>query len=158
MVHSEPNIEPMSWVPTVSVHEVSFGKYAKPTSLVKTKVNYLGFLVGTNGVQPLPKKVTAIEAPEPPKDIDELHQFFGLVGFYRKLTPFFTNLTTCFNTMLRKGAVFKGTEQCGNAFKLLKSELVKMPTLQYPRYVCVDFSFCCFAINPIVFFFETECY
>ena len=32
--------------------------------------------------------------------------------------------------MLRKGVVFKWTEQCNNAFNLLKSELVKMPRLQ----------------------------
>ena len=43
------------------------------------------------------------------------------------------DVTVCLNTMLRKGAVFKWTEQCGNAFRLLKSELVKMPTLQYPN-------------------------
>ena len=35
--------------------------------------------------------------------------------------------------MLRKRATFKWTKQCENAFKLLKSELVKMPTLQYPN-------------------------
>ena len=35
--------------------------------------------------------------------------------------------------MLRKGAVFKWTEQCGNAFKSLKLDLVKMPKLQYPN-------------------------
>ena len=96
----------------------------------KTKVHYLGFLVGNNGVQPLPEKVTAIEALESPKDIDELPQFLGLVWFYRKFIPFFMDVTVCLNTMLRKGAVFKWTEQCGNAFKLLKSELVKVPTLQ----------------------------
>ena len=33
--------------------------------------------------------------------------------------------------MLRKGAVFKWTEQQGNAFRLLKLELIKMPQLQY---------------------------
>ena len=42
-------------------------------------------------------------------------------------------VTACLNTMLRKGASFKWTEQCGNAFRLLKSELVKMPRLQYPK-------------------------
>ena len=88
----------------------------------KTKVHYLGFLVGTNGVQPLPEKVTAREALEPPKDIDEPCQFLGLVGFYRKFIPFFMDVTACLNTMLRKGVVFKWTEQCSNAFKLLKSE------------------------------------
>ena len=35
--------------------------------------------------------------------------------------------------MLRKGAVFEWTEQCYNAFNLLKSELVKMPRLKYPN-------------------------
>ena len=33
--------------------------------------------------------------------------------------------------MLRMGAVFKWTEWCNNACNLLKSELVKMPRLQY---------------------------
>ena len=68
----------------------------------KTKVHYLGFLVGTNGVQPLPEKVTAIEAVELPKDIDELRQFLGLVGFYRKFIPFFMDVTAYLNTILRK--------------------------------------------------------
>ena len=99
----------------------------------KTKVYYLGFLVGIYGVQPLPEKVTAIEALEPPKDINELCQVLGLIGFYRKFVPFFVDITACLNTMQRNGAVFKWTEQCGNAFKLLESELVKMPTLQYPN-------------------------
>ena len=39
----------------------------------------------------------------------------------------------CVNKMLRKGTAFKWTEQCENAFKLLKSELVNMPGLQYPN-------------------------
>ena len=33
----------------------------------------------------------------------------------------------------KKGAVFTWKEQCNNTFKLLKSNLVKMPMLQYPN-------------------------
>ena len=47
----------------------------------KTKVHYLGFLAGTDGVQPLPEKTAAIETLDLPKDIDELRKFLGLVGF-----------------------------------------------------------------------------
>ena len=72
-------------------------------------------------MQLLQEKVTAIEVLEPPKDIDELRQVLGLVGFYRKFIPFISDVTACLNTMLRKGAVFRWTEQCGNAFMLLKS-------------------------------------
>ena len=99
----------------------------------KTIAHLLGFLVGTNGLQPLTEKVTAIETLEPPKDMNELYQFLGLVGSYRKFIPFFADVTVYLKTMLRKGAVFKWTEQCSNAFKLLKSKLVKIPTLQYPN-------------------------
>ena len=101
--------------------------------IFKSHVNYLGFLVGTEGVQPLPEKVAAIEGLEPLKDIDELRQFLGLVGFYRKFIPFFMDVTAWLNTVLRKGERFKWTEQCGNVFSLLKLELVKMPRLQYPN-------------------------
>ena len=61
----------------------------------------MGFLVGTDGVQPFLKR-----SLEPPKDINELRQSLGLVGFYRKFTPFFADVTVCLNTTLRKGAVF----------------------------------------------------
>ena len=84
-------------------------------------------------MQPLPEKVAAIEALEPPKDINKLRQFLGLVGFYRMLIPFFVDVTACLNTMLWKGEVFTWTGQCTNAFQLLKSELVNIPMLQYPN-------------------------
>ena len=76
----------------------------------KSKVHYLGYLVGIDDVQPLLEKVTTIEALEPPQNIDELWHFLGLIGFYRKFIPFFTYVTACLNTMLRKGTVFKWTE------------------------------------------------
>ena len=71
----------------------------------KSKVHYLGYLVVTDGVQPLPEKVAIKEALEPPRNIDELWHFLGLIGFYRKFIPFFANVTACLNTMLWKGAV-----------------------------------------------------
>ena len=86
----------------------------------KTKVHYLGFLVGIDGVQLLPEKVAAIQALLPLKDINELGQFLGFVGFYRKFIPCFADITICLNKMLRKGATLDWTKQYENAFKLLK--------------------------------------
>ena len=91
---------------------------------IKSKVHYLGDLVGANGIQPLPEKVADIEALEPPQNIEELWHFLGLIGFYRKFIPFFTNVTACLNVMLRKGAVFDWTEWYNNAFNLLKVRVV----------------------------------
>ena len=38
----------------------------------KTKVHYLGHLVGSNGVQPLPEKIEAIRKLIAPTNTDEL--------------------------------------------------------------------------------------
>ena len=72
----------------------------------KTKVHYLEFLVGIDCVQPLPENVAAIQALLPPKDVNELRQCLGLVGFCRKFIPFFADITICLNKMLWKGTAF----------------------------------------------------
>ena len=80
---------------------------------VKTKVCYLDYLVGSNGVQPLPEKIEAIRKLIASTNVDGLQQFLGLVRFYRKFIP---SLQTI---------------QCDSAYETLKDELCKMPTLQY---------------------------
>ena len=76
-------------------------------------------------MQPLVKKDAAIEALMPPKGIDKLRQFLGLVGVYRKSIPFFVDVTACLNTMLREGAVFTWTEHCNNAFQAVQIQTGK---------------------------------
>ena len=101
---------------------------------LKTKVHYLAFLVGIDRAQPLPEKVAAIQALQLPKDINKLRQFLGLVGFTGNSYHFFSDITICLNRILRKEATFNWTEQCKNAFKLLKAELAKMPYPQYQNF------------------------
>ena len=55
----------------------------------KTKVHYLGFLVGVNGVQLLPEKVATIKALNLPRNVDELRQFLDLVGNVENSYPSF---------------------------------------------------------------------
>ena len=54
----------------------------------KAKVHYLGYLVGVDGVQPLPDRLEAIKKLLAPTYVNELHQFLGITGFYRKLYLF----------------------------------------------------------------------
>ena len=91
----------------------------------KTEVHYLGFLVGVNKVQLLPGKVVTIKALEPPRVVDELRQFLGLVGFYRKLIPFFSDITNSLNKMLRKGATSNGQNNVKVPSKYSKQNSLK---------------------------------
>ena len=59
--------EVFKWLQDVDL-KIKCSKY----EFLKSKVHYLGYLVGTDSVQPLPEKVTATEALEPPQSIEEL--------------------------------------------------------------------------------------
>ena len=59
----------------------------------KSKVHYLCYLVGVDGVQPLPEKLETIKKLLAPTNMDELHQFLGITGFYRKYVLFYANIS-----------------------------------------------------------------
>ena len=60
--------------------------YAKMTkcSFFQQEVDYLGHIVGINGVKPNPTKIKAIKEWKQLKNVKELRSFFGLVGYYRR--------------------------------------------------------------------------
>ena len=69
----------------------------------KFQVHYLGYMVGISGVQLLPEKVEAIKKLVAPTNVDKVHQFLGITGFYRKFVPFYADITNCLTKLLRKG-------------------------------------------------------
>ena len=85
-----------------------------------------------DGLKPLPEKLEAIKKLLAPTNMNELCQFLAITGFYRKCVHFYANITNCLTKLLRKGAEFQWSKQCNNAFNILKEELCKMPSLQYP--------------------------
>ena len=85
----------------------------------------LGYLVSVDGVQPLPEELEAIKKLLASTNMDELHQFLGITGFYRKFVPFYANITNCLTKLLRKGTEYQWFDQCNNAFNILKEEVCK---------------------------------
>ena len=68
----------------------------------------------------------------PPRTPKEIKQFLGLVGYYRKLVPRFTDIARPLSALTRKDVLFEWTRQCQASFKLLKEGLMKKPILKYP--------------------------
>jgi len=48
----------------------------------KSELEYLGYWITREGVQPIPKKVTAIHSIAPPKTRKRLRSFIGLIVYY----------------------------------------------------------------------------
>ena len=48
------------------------------------EIQYLGCILNTKGISPLPSETQAIQKMHPPMTLKQVHAFQGLVGYYRK--------------------------------------------------------------------------
>ena len=58
---------------------------AKKSFFGREKLEYLGYWITRNGIQPVSKKVEAIKNIAPPKTKRELRRFIGIVNYYRDM-------------------------------------------------------------------------
>ena len=80
----------------------------------------------------MPEKLACIKEMPPPKTPKEIKQFLGLVGYYRKFIPRFSDLARPSNILTRKDVPFEWTSICQESFKILKDSLMTEPILTYP--------------------------
>ena len=64
------------------------------------------------GITPLPEKLLSIQKMLPPKTPKEIKQFLGLIGYYRKFVPRFSELARPLNALTRKNTEFEWTQKC----------------------------------------------
>ena len=101
-------------------------------SFLKRHMQYLGHIVSGEGITPLPEKLNSIQKMLPAKTPKEIKQFLGLIGYYRKFVPRFSDLARPLNALTRKDVEFEWTLMCQESFELLKTSLMTHPILTYP--------------------------
>ena len=99
---------------------------------LKKHIQYLGNLISDEGIHPLPEKLESIRKMSVPTNPKEVKQFLGLVGYYRKFIPRFSDISRVLTKLTRKDVEFKWTQQCQDCFHMLKDCLVQAPILRYP--------------------------
>ena len=61
-------------------------------NFLKKHIQRLGHIVSGEGITPLPEKLNSIQKMLPSKTPKEIKQFLGLIGYYRKAVPRFSDL------------------------------------------------------------------
>ena len=61
-------------------------------NFLKKHIQYSGHIVSGEGITPLPEKLDSIQKMLPPKTPKEVKQFLGLIGYYRKFVPRFSDI------------------------------------------------------------------
>ena len=101
-------------------------------NFLKKHIQYLGHIVSGEGITPLPEKLESIQKMLPPKTPKEVKQFLGLIGYYRKFVPRFSDIAHPLNALTRQNVAFEWTPVCQESFELLKTSLMTEPILTYP--------------------------
>ena len=61
-------------------------------NVLKKHIQYLGHIISGDGITPLPEKLESIQKILPPKTPIEVKQFLGLILYYCKFIPRFSDL------------------------------------------------------------------
>ena len=101
-------------------------------NFLKRHIQYLGHIVLGEGITPLPVKLDTIQKMLMPMTPKEIKQFLGLIGYYRKFVPRFSDLARPLNALTRKDVEFKWIPICQESFEFLKTSLMTDPILTYP--------------------------
>ena len=101
------------------------------------EVNYLGYIVSTDGIRPDPDKVKAINDIKFPKNPKEMLRFLGAANFYRDFIHKFSNIASPLYKMAQSKQKFKDKLKLKvvyAAFEKLKACLMSAPVLTYPNW------------------------
>jgi hypothetical protein len=98
-----------------------------------SEVEYLGHLVGKDGVRVDPKKIEAVQDWPHPKTLKILHGFLGLIGYYRKFVKNYGKIAAPLTALLKKNS-FTWTPATDQAFQTLKMAMCTTLVLSLPDF------------------------
>ena len=93
------------------------------------KVEFMGHVIGKDGMQIDPTKVEAVTQMGEPTDIAQLRRFLGMVNQVGKYIPNLADITKPLRDLLSKNNAWLWTEAQQKAFDDVKKALVSGPTL-----------------------------
>lgn len=107
-----------------------------------SEVTFLGHSISPEGIKPPQKKVTEITEILLPPDSAGLSRFLGMVGFYRKMIPHFSEIVFPLTELIRLHPRTKSlpwNDSSVESFQDIKQALVNAAVLSYPVSDIPDF-------------------
>lgn len=96
---------------------------------LQTKLEYLGYTVTEEGIQPTNRGIEAIMKFPAPRSVRDVQSFLGLCSYFRKFVENFSIIAKPLYDVTRKNVDFRFGEAERNAFETLKDRLTSAPIL-----------------------------
>jgi hypothetical protein len=92
----------------------------KKVQFMKEKVKFLGFVFGSEGVEPDKDRITSIIELKEPNNRKELQSFIGMINYLRGFIPNLSELVTPFRVLLKKDILWEWGLKQQKSFDQLK--------------------------------------
>ncbi|GFS21258.1 polyprotein [Elysia marginata] len=99
--------------------------------LKRTEIDFLGHVIGANGVKPDPNKVKATLDMPAPEDVAGVRRFCGIIQYLARFIPNLSKSAEPLRALTRKDIEFKWSRDCQDKFLELKEKVAKATTLKY---------------------------
>ena len=97
------------------------------------QLTFLGHLITSEGILPLPERISAIRDIPSPKDRSELQRFLGLINFYHRFLPKIAQVLAPLHAQAGgKGQKIEWSTECQSAFQAAKQLLCEATLLHHP--------------------------
>ena len=114
-----------------------FHKFKMKLKLAKcefgqSEIQFLSHIINHEGIRTLPEKTEEISKIKAPRNADEVRVFLGLLNYYCRFIPAFSDLMHPIQKLLKKNVKFEWTEECDTALKTAEETLMRDPILYHP--------------------------
>eukprot|EP01135_Chromosphaera_perkinsii_P000175 Nk52_evm1s34 gene=Nk52_evmTU1s34 len=100
----------------------------------KDRVEYVGHIVSSSGIEMDPKKVSAIRSWHALRSVTEIRSFLGLLNYYRRFIPRLSAISRPLIQLTKKNVPFIWTSACQTAFTELKRLATSAPVMKPPDF------------------------
>jgi hypothetical protein len=107
---------------------------AAKSFFAKYELEYLGYWITREGIQPVTKKIEAIQNIAPPRNRRELRKFIGIVNYYRDMWIRRSHVLAPLATLTSKSTKWRWGEREQWAFNKMKQIISKETLLSYPDF------------------------
>ena len=107
---------------------------ANKSFFARGELEYLGYWITRGGIQPVTKKINAIQKIAPPTNKKELRRFIGLVNYYRDMWLRRSHVLAPLAKLTSKTTKWKWGDDEAKAFQRMKKIISKETLLAYPDF------------------------
>ena len=116
------------------IREAGLKVNANKSFFARGELEYLGYWITREGIQPVTKKIDAIHNIAPPKNRKELRRFIGLVNYYRDMWVRRSHVLAPLAALTSKTTKWKWDAEHDKAFRQMKKIISKETLLAYPDF------------------------